>query len=108
MSTRLEARNDAGDTPLQIAVKYGGILLAISVIGSLYLVLRFREVYRSRVQVDLRVQQLVVRQQALEGLLREFIPRAANDHKVAEILQRYQIIGGAPPAATNQGQELKR
>ena len=90
----------------QIAVKCGGIALAICVIGNLYLVMRFREVYRDRVRADQQLQQLAVRQQALEGVLRGFIPLAVNDPKIAEILQRYRTVSGASATATNQGQDL--
>jgi hypothetical protein len=91
----------------QTVVQYGGIILALSIIGNLYFVLRFREVYRDRVRADQQLQQLALRQQAFEGVLREFIPQAANDPKVAEILQRYQIIGSTSATATNQTQGLK-
>ena len=35
----------------------------------------------------------------MEGVAREFVALATKDAKIAEILQRYQIIGGAaqPP-----------
>ena len=91
----------------QIAVKCGGIALAICVIGNLYFVLRFREVYRDRVRAEQQLQQLSARQQALENVLRGFIPLAANDPKIAEILQRYRVNSGASATATNQGQDLK-
>lgn len=91
----------------QTIVPYGGILLAICVIGNLYLVLRFREVYRDRVAAERQVQKLALEQQVYENVLRGFIQRAANDPKVAEILQRHQAVSGARPATAAPGQELK-
>jgi hypothetical protein len=79
----------------QAAVKLGGIALALSVVFNIYLVMRNREVYRDQVQGDLRFQQMMLQEQAMEGVAREFIALAAKDAKIAEILQRHQIIGGA-------------
>jgi len=91
----------------QTMVQCGGIALAICVVANLYLVLRYRELYRDRVRTDERFQQLMVQRQAFEGVLREFIPRVSRDLKVAEILQRYQIVGGTAPTGTNQEPEPK-
>jgi hypothetical protein len=78
----------------QAAVNIGGIALAVSIIGNIYLVMRNREVYRDQMQTELRFQQLMLQQQAMEGVTREFLSLAAKDARIAEILQRYQIIGG--------------
>ena len=79
----------------QAAVKFGGIALGLSVVCNIYLVLRNREVYRDQVRSDLRFQQMMLQEQAMEGVAREFVALATKDAKIAEILQRYQIIGGA-------------
>jgi hypothetical protein len=96
----------------QALVQCGGIALAICVVANLYLVLRYRELYRDRVQTELRFQQLatgtvLAQRQAFESVLREFIPRAAQDAKVGEILQRHQILGGLTSTGTNQGTEAR-
>ena len=86
----------------QIAVKYGGMVLAISIVGNVYFVLRFREVYRDRLRAEQRVQQLAAQQQIFEGVIREFVPRAVHDPKIAGILERDQVITNTRPATTNQ------
>ncbi len=96
----------------QMAVRCGSVLLAVSIIANLYSVLRYREIYRDRVQAELRlrdprVQQLVLQEQAFENVLREFISRAPSNPQIAEILRRYQVIGGAPSVMTNQEQGSK-
>ncbi|HUK81756.1 MAG TPA: hypothetical protein VLZ12_03905 [Verrucomicrobiae bacterium] len=84
----------------QTAVNIGGAVLALSVVLNVYFVMRNREVYRDQVQSEMRFQQLVLQEQAYEGVAREFATRAGMDPRVAEILQRYQIIGATtqPPA----------
>jgi len=79
----------------QTAVNFGGAALALSVVLNIYFVMRNREVYRDQVQSEQRFQLLMVQEQALEGATREFVARAGSDPKLAEILQRYQIIGSA-------------
>lgn len=93
----------------QTIVQFGGIALAVCLIGNLYFVLKYREAYRDKVQAELQLQQMVQQAQGavpqlqvFENVVRGFIPRATSDPKVAEILQRYQVIGGAPPVVTNQ------
>jgi 3'-phosphoadenosine 5'-phosphosulfate (PAPS) 3'-phosphatase len=78
---------------IQTAVNFGGAALALSVVLNIYFVMRNREVYRDQLQSEVRFQQLMVQEQALEGVAREFVSRAGSDPKLAEILQRYQIIG---------------
>jgi len=80
----------------QAAVNFGGLLLAISVVLNIYFVMRNREVYRDQIQTDQRYQQLLIQEQALEGVTREFVAHAANDSKITEILQRYELISVAP------------
>jgi TRAP-type C4-dicarboxylate transport system permease large subunit len=94
----------------QAIVQLGGIALAICIIANLYFVMRFREVYRDRMRAELefqqamqQVQKTMPQLQVFENVIRGFIPRAATDPKVAEILQRYQVIVAAPATVTNQG-----
>ena len=94
----------------QAIVQFGGIALAICIIANLYFVMRYREVYRDRMRAEQefqqtmqQVQKTMPQLQVLENVIRGFVPRAATDPKVAEILQRYQVIVAAPAAVTNQG-----
>jgi hypothetical protein len=88
---------------IQTIVNFGGAALALSVVLNIYFVMRNREVYRDQLQSEIRFQQLMVQEQALENVTREFVARAGSDPKLAEILQRYQIIGAAhqQPAQVN-------
>jgi hypothetical protein len=88
------------ESSFQTAVKVGGLVLLVSTVGNVYLLLRHREVYRdaTRVEAEFQRQSLIIalKQQALEGVLREFATHANTDLNIAAILQRY-----APkPAAT--------
>jgi hypothetical protein len=76
----------------QVIVRYGGIALAISCIASIYLVMRHIEVYRDAARATAQYQQAVIRQQALQGVLQDFLVRAKTDPKVLEILERNQVI----------------
>lgn len=87
-------------------VRYGGIALLVSGIASVYLVMRHVELYRDAARADQQYQRMAVQQQALQGVLQDFVGRANGDPGLAEILQRGQIIVAAPagePAATEGG-----
>ena len=77
-----------------MAVKVGAVLLAVSTVANVYLLLRHREVYRDQSRVEVAVQQqsgvMLLQQQALEGVLREFAIRAQTDPDIAAIFRRYQ------------------
>src|SRR2546426_7735141 len=87
----------------QMAVKYGGAVLAISAVFNVYSVMRHFEVVRDLARNEQRSEQLMPQimrqQQALNGVINEFLSRAATDPKVAKILQRHQILGSAPSSA---------
>jgi hypothetical protein len=93
------------ESNFQMAVKVGGLVLVLSTVGNVYLLLRHREVYRDAARVEREFQQqgvvLALKQQALEGVLREFATHAATDPNVAAILQRYTVKPAAPAAKTN-------
>lgn len=76
----------------QMIVRYGGIALAISCIASIYFVMRHIEVYRDATRAAVQQQQAVMRQQAMQGVLQEFLVRAKTDPKVLEIFERNQVI----------------
>ena len=83
----------------QTAVQYGSIVLGISVVFNIYVVMRYVEVYRDAVRADAQYQQLVVRQQALQGLLQDFAVRANNDPQLAQIFRQAQSANSAAAAA---------
>ena len=93
------------DENFQIAVKVGAVLLAVSTVANVYLLLRHREVYRDQSRVEVAVQQqsavMLLQQQALEGILREFWARASTDPEIAAVFRRYQptntVTTGAKP-----------
>jgi hypothetical protein len=91
------------DENFQLAVKVGGLLLFVSTVGNLYLLLRHREIYRDAARVELMVQQqgtvIAMRQQLIDGLLREFGSRAKTDPGVAEIFNRYRVSTNTSAAA---------
>jgi hypothetical protein len=80
------------ETNFQLVVRYGGIALAVSCVAAIYLVMRYVEVYRDATRSVAQAQQLVLRQQALQGVLQDFAERAKTDLKVLEILQRNQLV----------------
>lgn len=87
------------DSSFQTAAKVGGLVLAISTIGNLYFLLRYREVYRDATRADWTLQQLAPRQQILENVIREFAGHANSDPGVAEIFRRHQPPSPAAPEA---------
>src|SRR5882724_7873028 len=78
----------------QMAVKIGGLILALSVVANLYLLLRYREVYRDASRAELAVVRqgatLTLQIQTLEAIIRDFATRAQSDPGIAEIFKHYQ------------------
>jgi uncharacterized protein (DUF3084 family) len=74
----------------QAAVQYGSIVLGISVIFNIYVVMHHVEVYRDAARADAQVQQMALREQAIQGLLQEFAARANTDPQIAEIFKQAQ------------------
>ena len=91
----------------QSAARYGGIVLGIAAILNLYLILRYREVYRNRAIAEMQFQRTVLQQQAFEGALQAVLQLAPKDPQVVEILRKYQIVGGAPAGTGSQTQGAK-
>ena len=93
------------DASFQSAVKLGAILLVVSAVANIYLLLRYREIYRDASRIEVAAQKqtavLVLRTQVLESLIREFVSRSANDPGISGIFQRYQstnaVTTGAQP-----------
>ncbi len=82
----------------QAGLKYGGLVLAMSVVLNVYFVMRHFEIYRAAQRADRQVQILMQQQQLVQSVLQEFRSRAVTDTKVREILQRHQML----PAANSE------
>ena len=88
----------------QTIIRYGSMVLAISVILNIWVVLRHAEVYRNATRAEAQAQQLALRDQALQGVAQEFAVRANNDPQLAAIFKRVQAMAGlsAPAAEPNR------
>ncbi|HVM59456.1 MAG TPA: hypothetical protein VMV72_01190 [Verrucomicrobiae bacterium] len=83
----------------QVAVQYGSIVLTISVIFNIYMVMRYVEVYRDATRADVQLQQMVLREQAIQGLVQDFAVRANTDPQIAQIFRQAQAQAQAANAA---------
>ena len=83
----------------QAAVQYGSIVLGISVIFNIYVVMHYVEVYRDAVRADAVVQQMAVREQAIQALLQDFAARSNTDPQLAQIFKQAQATNAAAVAA---------
>lgn len=79
----------------QAAVRYGSIALAISAILNIWVVMRHVEVYRDTARAEAQVQQLVLREQAMQSVAQEFAARANNDPQIAGIFKRVQAMAAS-------------
>jgi hypothetical protein len=95
------------DKTFQAVVRYGSTVLVISAILNIWVVMRYVEVYRNAARADAELQQLALREQALQSVAQEFAARANNDPQIAGIFKRVQAMAassavGAPPADPNR------
>jgi hypothetical protein len=91
----------------QSVVTYGSTALVISAVLNIWVVMRHVEVFRNAARGEAEVQQLVLREQALQSLAQDFSVRANNDPQIAAIFKRVQAMAGAnavgaPPAENRQ------
>jgi uncharacterized membrane-anchored protein YhcB (DUF1043 family) len=88
----------------QAVVRYGGIALVIGLILNIWAVIWHVEAYRKAARAETEVQQLAMREQALQAVAQEFAARANNDPQIAGIFKRVQAMAGlgAAPAETNR------
>lgn len=91
----------------QAVVRYGGIALAIAAILNIWVVMRHVEVYRDAARAEAQVQQLALREQAMQAVAQEFATRANNDPQIAGIFKRVQAMAAstvspAPAADLNR------
>jgi hypothetical protein len=83
-------------------IKYGGLVLILSLIGNVYFVLRNIEVHRDAARWDRQAQMMTVKTQVMESVLREFTARAGSDRNIA------RILASGPAAASQQTKGAKR
>jgi hypothetical protein len=89
----------------QAAVQYGSIVLGISVIFNIYVVMHYVEVYRDATRADAQVQQMALREQAIQGLLQDFAARANTDPQIAQIFKQAQANNAAAAAAAHNAMQ---
>lgn len=78
----------------QALVRYGSILIGVCLILNVWVVMRHVEVYRDASKAEVRLQQLMAQQQALQSVLQEFAARASTDPEITGIFKRAQAMGG--------------
>jgi hypothetical protein len=79
----------------QAAVRYGSILIVVGLIVNVWVVMRNVEVYRDAGKAEVKLQQLMLQQQALQGVLQEFATRSSTDPEIAGIFKRAQAMSGS-------------
>jgi uncharacterized sodium:solute symporter family permease YidK len=88
------------DKTFQAAIRYGSIVLALGAVLNIWVVMRHVEVYRDTARAEAQVQQLVLREQAMQAVAQEFAVRVNNDPQIAGIFKRVQAMAASPaPAA---------
>ena len=85
----------------QALVRYGSIAIAICLILNVWVVMRHVEVYRDAGKAEAQLQQMMVRQQALQNVLQEFNTRASTDPEIAGIFKKAIAMGAAPTGAVS-------
>jgi len=79
------------------------MVLALTVVGNVFYVLRYREAHRDSARVEESYSQQLptasIRLQALEGVIRDFAARAGGEPEIADILRQHSLISTNPPEA---------
>lgn len=83
----------------QTVVQYGSIVLGISVVFNIYVVMHHVEVYRDASRAEAQMQQMMLREQAIQGLLQDFAARANTEPQIAQIFRQAQATNMAAAAA---------
>ena len=86
----------------QMIVKYGPIALGLCLLLNIWTVMRYWEVYRDAVKVEVQLQQVQTGEQIMQGTLQEFAARAGSDPHIAEIFRQAQAPGSVNGLATEQ------
>jgi hypothetical protein len=74
----------------QLVIKYGPIVLGLSLLLNIWAVMRYREVYRDAIKSEVQLQQLAAGEQVAQAVLQEFATRANSDPHIAEIFRQVQ------------------
>jgi hypothetical protein len=78
-------------------IRYGGIALGLCVVLNIWAVMRHFEVYHDAARVDRQAQEMVLREQVLQGVVKDFAAQANNDSHITEILNKMQTTGAPTP-----------
>jgi hypothetical protein len=79
----------------QDIVRYGGIALGLGVVLNIWVVMRHFEIYRDAARTDGQVQQMMLREQILQGVVKDFAARENSDPNIAEIFKKAQTMSAA-------------
>jgi hypothetical protein len=82
----------------QEVVRYGGMALAVGIVFNIWVVMRHFEVYRDAVRVDRQAQEMALREQILQGVVKDFATRVNSDPHISEIFKQAEAAS-APSAA---------
>ncbi len=86
-----------------LTLRYGTLVLGLGAILNLYLVLKHFELTAANIKAESHFQQLAnqvgMRRQLCEGVIRDFLPRAQVDPAVLQILQQHQLVTTNAPGA---------
>ena len=94
--------NTISEKNFQLVVKYGPYVLGVCLLLNIWLVLRYREVYRDAVKAEVQLEYTMTGQRMLEGLLQDFSTHANSDPHIAQILREAQSPNAAAGAAAGQ------
>jgi hypothetical protein len=89
------------DQRFQDIVRYGGIALVVCVVLNIWVVMRHFEVYRDAVRVDRQAQEMMLREQILQGVVKDFAARANSDPQIGEIFKKAEAASA--PSETGAG-----
>lgn len=83
----------------QDIVRYGGIALALGVVLNIWAVMRHFEVYRDAARAERQAQGMALREQILQGVVKDFAARADSDPHITEIFKKAQSMSAAGAGA---------
>jgi len=86
----------------QDVVRYGPIALGLCLLLNIWVVLRYREIYRDAIKAEVQLQQVATGEQIGQSVLQDFAARANSDPHIAEIFRQAQTPNGLNSAGTTQ------
>lgn len=78
------------DKFINLALRYGGIVVLLAALIDVYSVMRYRELFSKSLKSREAASQAEMDTRKLQALLQEFAQRAASDTTIMQILQRAQ------------------